>query len=1414
MQKFYLAKNASVNRNAFSLSAFTFFIAALFATSALFAQTTPRTIGPDERACTRRPSTVGQQQNFINTNSIEQERERVKSQLSVAQHADNLARVKPMENYSRAVTTESVFLTGTLTLADPTFNRTLTMAQGGVCGLSAVGTATHYKTHNFTLPSTSNVTVSLVAADGAALNPTTADTFIGLYGPGGFVPASACTNLIAANDDAVGSASRIITSTPLPAGNYTVVVTSFDNTPVTGGALPWDYTLAVLFSSSSGCTSGNILNDPSFESTSSATLVNPSWPSTSTNFGSSFCDAGNCGTGGGTAGPRTGSFWAWFGGAGASAEVGTIQQTVVIPAGAITNLNFYLWIGSVTTPFDASMKVMVDGITQATYTEPAVAESGYTLRTINLNSFADGNPHIIKFEYSQTAASGNANFNVDDVSLDIICSTCTGTPTAGTITGSPTGCNGTPSSLTLTGYTVDPGVTIQWKSATVSGGPYTNIPGATNATYNFTATPGIKYYIATLTCISSGLSASTPQFTHGVGAPAHSAVSSTITTLCSPGAATITGTVSGGLLQGSSVIASSGAINLAIPDNTPAGANSSITLPATTFATAADLKIRINARHSWVGDLKFTLTSPCGVTFLFDRPGVPASTFGNSNNLGTSNVTTPPPAVYTFDLSGATVIPETALGSGFIPAGSYKPSDAAGAAHNWAGLTFPCTGAGTWTLNVSDAGAGDVGVLVDWQILGPPIYTHTLTGPGTITQNPSTGVANATANFTVTNLPGGIHNYILTSTDAVGCPITSFLSLGINPTPVITIVPAAPVICNGAIQPLTATALPPTVQSFSQGSTIIVPAGSPAITTGNASPYPSLVTVSGLPTSGVSVKSVKLGNINHTFPDDVDVVLVSPTGQSVILMSDAGGGAAIVGLDYTFDDAAATTLADATLSPQGSYKPTNFGATDNFPAPGPGSLTQASPTLASFTGNQNGDWKLYVVDDQANAVGYIGNWSIDFNIAVPVTFSPLTNLFTDAAATIPYTGTPVVGTIYSKSPSTITYTASATRLGCTGTATVTVTVNQLPAITTQPTPATQTVCPGSTVTYSVAATGTGITYQWRRNGVALVNGLQLHGTTVAGATTNTLTLTIVSAPDAGNYDVVIAGTCPPSITSTAVALVIASAPIITTQPANVTSCIGGNATFSVGSSGTPTPTIYQWQVSTTAVPAFTNLDPIAVPSSITSTLVLTNVTAAMNGNKYRVIITNSCSQSVTSNGTATLTVNAGPVVTATAPPATICLSDGPIALVGSPVGGSWSGIGVSGSNFIPSATAVGTYNLTYTYVNALGCPGTATVVAKVIGDADCGRLRLLRNNALIVYPNPSNGLFNFKVNSVLYNYVNMKVYNSAGSLLTTKNFTGLVYGQVVPIDLTYLPAGTYMVRFFYEGGVRTSEKVFSIVIGR
>lgn len=1381
-----------------------------------FAQKTPvRSI--EERNCVRTPATSEQISLRSNPALIEAEKERVKNNLSVAQRNSKQFEQKIPARGTSNIVTESVFLNGTLSSTDPVFNRTLPHAQGAPCpGLSAVGTATHYKTHTFTLTTSSNVTISVDPVDGGSVTPAGSDTYIALYSPAGFVPGSACTNSIAADDDGgVGLTSRLTTTTPLPAGTYTAVVTSFDNEPTD---FPWNYTLAILFTSSGGCTPGNIVTDGSFETTNPGTLVNPSWPSTSTNFGSSLCDAFNCGNGGGTALPRTGTFFAWFGGT-ANAEVGTVEQSVVIPVGANIDLNYYLRIGSVAAPFNATLRVFVDGVVQSTITEPAVAEATYTLRTLSLSAFADGNSHTIRFQYDNPAASGTSNFTVDDVSFDVVsCGPCV----APTITTQPSNsfvCLGAVSTFTVT--TAGSAPTYQWQEnisgtfANISnGGVYS---GATSSTLTLTgatlAMSGRQYRVVVTngcgTITSSAGVLTLNQTTHT------SATATPNSSICSPGATTITGTAGGTSAGGNLILAQSGTINLAIPDNNATGVSSVLNVPQS-ITSAANLKLRLNMRHSWVGDLRITLTGPCGTTLVFDRPGVPASTFGNSSNLGTSNATTPPPAAYIFDIAGATIIPEASLPTGFIPAGTYQPSDASnpGFAHNWAGLTFPCA-AGNWTLTISDNGAGDLGALVDWAIFKTNLYTHTLTGPGTIVQNPPTGPNNATGNFSVTAIPAGVHTYVLTSTDGAGCSAVSNLSVTVNPTPVVTIAPAAPIICNGALQQLTATVTPPLPQLVTGGGTVTI-----GTSAGPANPYPSNLVVTGLPTTGVTIKSVTLNGVSHTFPSDLDILLQSPTGGNVILLSDRGGATPISNINLTFDDAAAAIAPSPLVA--GTHRPTNTAVPDNFPAPGPGSISQLNPTLASLgsTSDYNGSWKLFVNDQFSFDGGSITSWSITFNIPVPVTWTAgaggAGTIFTDPAGTTPYVaGTPTILPVYVKPTATTTatvtsYTATTTRLGCTGSATVNVTTNALPAITTQPAPATQTICPGFNVVYSVGATGTGLTYQWRKNGVNLVNGVQASGSLVSGATTNSVTLIGVVAADAGTYTVVVSGTCTPSVTSSNAVLVVAAAPTISTQPTSRTVCEGLPTTFTVAATGTPTPTIFQWQVSTNGGGTWTNL---TTGGSYTTSFTIPAVTVAMSGNLYRVIVTNSCGQSTTSNN-ATLTVPALTPVTATALPATICLSDGPIALVGSPVGGTWSGIGVSGSNFVPSATAAGTYILTYTYTNGAGCVSTTTITAKVADAQSCGRINLLRDNAVILYPNPNDGRFNIRINSTLYGFLGMQVYSSAGQLVHRQSFTNLVFGQVIPIDLSKLPSGPYMVKFFYDGGIRTADKTFTVVIGR
>jgi subtilisin-like proprotein convertase family protein len=165
-----------------------------------------------------------------------------------------------------------------------------------------------------------------------------------------------------------------------------------------------------------------------------------------------------------------------------------------------------------------------------------------------------------------------------------------------------------------------------------------------------------------------------------------------------------------------------------------------------------------------------------------------------------------------------------------------------------------------------------------------------------------------------------------------------------------------------------------TLTQSSNFADITVPA---AGTAGIAGPYPSQIDVGGL-----------LGNIRkvtvtvvatHSFPDDMDIVLVGPGGQNAILMSDVGGGFDMSNVTLTFDDAASDNMPDGTQIVSGTFKPTNFEAGDPFPAPAP--TPTGSANLSVFNGtNPNGAWKLFVVDDANQDAGSISSWRLTFEM--------------------------------------------------------------------------------------------------------------------------------------------------------------------------------------------------------------------------------------------------------------------------------------------------------------------------------------------------------------------------------------------------------------------------------------------------
>lgn len=357
-------------------------------------------------------------------------------------------------------------------------------------------------------------------------------------------------------------------------------------------------------------------------------------------------------------------------------------------------------------------------------------------------------------------------------------------------------------------------------------------------------------------------------------------------------------------------------------------------------------------------------------------------------------------------------------------------------------------------------------------------------------------------------------------------------------------------------------------------------------------------------------------------------------------------------------------------------------------------------------------------------------------------------------------------------------------------ASATLTVNSSVTVTSNP--ANQTICEGTGTSFSAAASGSGLNYQWEvsTDGGATWNNVS-NGANYSGAGTPTLTL--INTPPTFNQNRyrcnISSPPCTPGITASAL-LTVNSYPVITAQPVSQTFCEGSNVTLSVNATTSVGALTYQWQASTNGGATWFNL--VFPTSSLTptnnSTLVQNNVPAIQNGYRYRCAVTAGCGTTFTN--AAIFTVNTYPVISLNALPKPVCVSDAAFNLSASYGGGVWSGTGVTaGGLFTPSAAGIGNHTVTYTATNA-GCTKAASSQVQVYECADRHR-KLNQKHAVLIMPNPNNGNFSLKLNTDLYTTLGVKVYGADGRLYRTYSYSGLTYGSVIPMDLTSVAQGTY-----------------------
>jgi PKD repeat protein len=131
---------------------------------------------------------------------------------------------------------------------------------------------------------------------------------------------------------------------------------------------------------------------------------------------------------------------------------------------------------------------------------------------------------------------------------------------------------------------------------------------------------------------------------------------------------------------------------------------------------------------------------------------------------------------------------------------------------------------------------------------------------------------------------------------------------------------------------------------------------------------------------------------------------------------------------------------------------------------------------------------------------------------------------------------------------------------------------------------------------------------------------------------------------------------------------------------------------------------------------------------------------------------------------------------------------------GSPAGGIYSGPGVSNGWFDPAVAGLGTHTITYTFEATNGCDNSAQ--QSILVDP-CTGIEELTGEPFSIYPNPTTGSFNLKVNEAgtldisIINMLGEEVYNELSTVSGFYSKTISLKGEL---------SGIYFIKVQTESG--------------
>lgn len=182
-----------------------------------------------------------------------------------------------------------------------------------------------------------------------------------------------------------------------------------------------------------------------------------------------------------------------------------------------------------------------------------------------------------------------------------------------------------------------------------------------------------------------------------------------------------------------------------------------------------------------------------------------------------------------------------------------------------------------------------------------------------------------------------------------------------------------------------------------------------------------------------------------------------------------------------------------------------------------------------------------------------------------------------------------------------------------------------PTITKQPKDVLAT--DGAAVTFNVAASSSGLQYQWEWSEDG---GATWKNCTITGSNTDTLSFSMVASYNGRKYRCIVSNSAG-SVTSAVATLTLYSKPTITTQPADVLAVESAVVSFTVVATGDDLN--YQWQWSSDG----SNWKNCTAAGYNTDTFSFTML-AKYNGRKYRCVVTNVMGSATSSEASLTLYV--------------------------------------------------------------------------------------------------------------------------------------------------------------------------------